>query len=101
MSFFFYFLATIGNLILRGFVFSRLWEWFVVRQFDVKPMSVTMAIGIGTLITLATYTHIPSRQEQEERAEGVTVHQWGTLIGFTILYLAIWLQGYIVQHFLG
>jgi hypothetical protein len=46
------FLLTVPFAILyEGFVFSRLWRWFVVPQFNVAALSVTTAAGLSLIIT--------------------------------------------------
>lgn len=42
-------------VIFRGFVFSKLWAWFVVSKFGLNSLSIPEAIGISILITLLTY----------------------------------------------
>lgn len=37
-----------------GFVLSRLWGWFVVPQFGVKPLSVLAALGLATTVNFVT-----------------------------------------------
>lgn len=43
----------IGGIILRGWVLSTLWAWFLVPQ-GVFPISINVAIGISVLIGLFT-----------------------------------------------
>lgn len=40
----------IGNPIVYGFVFQKLWEWFIVTKFQMPMLTLWEAIGI--MITL-------------------------------------------------
>jgi len=56
-------LATIPLSILRGWVLSVLWNWFVTT-LGAPRLSVVAAIGLGTIVTMMT---IVPRQEDAER----------------------------------
>jgi len=43
-------LAMIISQIINGFVFSKLWLWFIVPTFQMQPLRVVEAIGIIFLI---------------------------------------------------
>jgi hypothetical protein len=43
-------LAMIISPIINGFVFSKLWLWFIVPIFQIHPLRVVEAIGIIFLI---------------------------------------------------
>lgn len=43
-------LAIIIAPIINGFVFSKLWIWFIVPIFQMQPLRVVEAIGIMLLI---------------------------------------------------
>ena len=43
-------LAIIITPIINGFVFSKLWLWFIVPTFQMQPLRVVEAIGIIFLI---------------------------------------------------
>ena len=43
-------LAMIISPIIRGFVFSKLWLWFIVPTFQMQPLKFVEAIGIILLI---------------------------------------------------
>ena len=42
-------LAMIVGPIIKGFVFSKLWLWFIVPIFQIQPLRVVEAIGIMLL----------------------------------------------------
>ena len=43
-------LAMIISPIINGFVFSKLWLWFIVPIFQMQPLRIVEAIGIIFLI---------------------------------------------------
>lgn len=43
-------LAMIISPIINGFVFSKLWFWFIVPIFQIQPLRVVEAIGIIFLV---------------------------------------------------
>lgn len=50
----------------NGFVFTKLWAWFVVPQFGVQPITLLMAIGLGlTFNLLAGHTDTPKRESTD------------------------------------
>jgi len=44
---------TIGPII-NGFVFMKLWLWFIVPTFQMQPLRIVEAIGIVFFITFIT-----------------------------------------------
>lgn len=42
--------VIIFSTIINGFVFSKLWLWFIVPTFQIHPLRVVEAIGITLLI---------------------------------------------------
>lgn len=43
-------LTMIINTIINGFVFCKLWSWFIVTTFQVQSIRLVEAIGISLLI---------------------------------------------------
>ena len=52
--------------ILRGYVLSVLWSWFVIPTFSLPPLSIPVAIGIGLI--LAFTTHQTSIKKEDKSA---------------------------------
>jgi len=48
-------LAMIIAPIIQGFVFVKLWLWFVVSTFGLHPLRIVQAIGIMFLINYITF----------------------------------------------
>ncbi len=44
--------------ILRGFVLSMLWGWFLVPIFGLPTLGIAAAIGISLVSTFLTYQHV-------------------------------------------
>lgn len=44
-------------LILRGWVMTVLWKWFVMPLFPVEPLGIIQALGLATALGLLTGTH--------------------------------------------
>lgn len=41
------------TMIWIGFVTTKLWAWFVLPQFGVKPLTLAMAVGLGLFVSHA------------------------------------------------
>ena len=42
---------------MNGFVFMKLWQWFMVPSFGLNPLTLVQAIGIGLMISYTTQDH--------------------------------------------
>lgn len=78
--------------ILRGYVLSVLWGWFVVPTFGLPALSIPIAIGISLI--LAFTTHQISVKKEEDKSFGT---QFSNIILHPLLVLAI---GWIVTLFI-
>lgn len=56
-------MTCLGGLI-NGFVLLKLWGWFVVPTFGVKPLTLTQALGISLLIGFLTFHELPNREKE-------------------------------------
>ena len=59
-------LIIASMMILDGFVFSKLWDWFIVTHFNANPIGIATAMGIGLIISLLTYqaNAVPKEKDQ-------------------------------------
>jgi hypothetical protein len=64
------FIAVIGVIplalaaaVLRGYVFSILWGWFIVPTFGVPSISTPLAIGIMITIGEVTRQYVPTKDK--------------------------------------
>ena len=81
--------------IIKGFVFSKLWFWFIIPTFQMQPLRVVEAIGIIFLINLI-------RAKKDKEAD--TDEFWDTLANnmvFIVLMAGLLLlSGWVVTLFL-
>ena len=48
-------LVIMLQFIYNGLVFSWLWEWFIVKQFSLNPISVTEAASLCFIVAYVTH----------------------------------------------
>jgi len=49
---------TVALIILKGFVLSQLWGWFITPIFGLPLISFTIGIGIVTMVSVLLYLPI-------------------------------------------
>ncbi len=76
--------------ILRGFVLSYLWQWFVV-PLGVPDITVVHAIGISMLVAFLTY---------ENAYQGDSKEATTKLAGSVLAMPFILLIGYVIHSFM-
>lgn len=98
MKYLILFPLSIGSSIFHGFVFSKIWQWFIVSTFGVSPVSVVQSMGIALLVALVT-TRItnPSKETKKEDSTDEWVKSISISLSFSALVL---LSGWITQMFL-
>jgi len=90
------FLAVVSAL-LNGWVFSKLWLWFIVPVFELPVLNIPSAIGIGTVVSFLTYQYFQTKSDPDETT-GMAVFR-ATV--YTVLRpLMVLLFGYIVLQFM-
>ena len=80
--------------IVRGFVLSKLWLWFVVSTFHINRLSIAAAIGIGLIVTMLTPTPARSKDTEYGAAWMAGVALTSLASPFFILFI-----GWVVLHF--
>ncbi len=89
-----FFVSVVGG-IWRGFVFSKLWKWFIVTTFDMQPIGIVASIGISYVVSFLTYQYVYAA---DERPEG---EKLAAIVGVTFLFPLIYLFfGAIMKNFL-
>ena len=89
-------LALIITPIINGFVFSKLWMWFIVPIFQMHPLRIVEAIGIIFLINF-----LAIKKQNKENNEKEFWKNFATNVGFVILMASFsLLSGWIVKMFL-
>lgn len=73
--------------ILRGWVLSILWGWFVVPIFGFPPLAISQAIGIAITISLVAHQYVPTDKEQN----------WQPFVYCFLYPLVALLAGWIVR----
>lgn len=53
--------VLLGAIVLRGYVFSILWGWFIVPTFHVQTIGIPLAIGIMITIGELTRQYVPAK----------------------------------------
>lgn len=84
-------LTGLGLAVYRGIVLSILWTWFVVRIFEVRPITWVEAIGFSMVVAFLTYQHHDTEK---------TTEWWETALVGVIYYTVILLFGWFVSLFL-
>lgn len=85
----------VGNSIIRGYVLSTLWGWFMV-PLGLHPIGVALAIGVSLVIGLFTHQTHPTDYKKEDRRPATTI---GELIGQILSPFFVLFVGYIVHRF--
>ena len=90
--------GIIGLTIVRGWVLSVLWGWFIVPTFDLPELSIGIALGIVLIIGMFQGTNniknfITNKQEYDKaKVKNQMIEQaW-------VPFLAL-LAGFIVKQF--
>ena len=66
-------ILTIPLSIFNGWGLTKLWQWFVMPMFDVKPLSISIAIGITYIMAYLAY--FPDFNKKTEKSEKVDSNQ--------------------------
>jgi hypothetical protein len=80
----------IAGIILRGWVLSILWSWFIALQFKVQEIQVAHAIGLSLIVSYLTRTPSSSIDFKDIK----------TYVGIVSLPLVILGMGWIVYKFM-
>lgn len=64
------FILAINILIIPfyGYTLSVMWDWFIAVQFDLKPISIPMAIGIASTVKLFAGYNVEETDEEKDIA---------------------------------
>ncbi|MBU4347936.1 hypothetical protein KJ671_00275 [Patescibacteria group bacterium] len=52
-------------MILRGYVLSVLWGWFIVPVFHLPELTLAVAIGIAMIMSIITHQHSTKKYEND------------------------------------
>jgi hypothetical protein len=81
---------VVGAAVIRGWVFSIMWSWFIVPLSPSIPsLSIPMAIGLALVVTMLTYQAQPKgREKTKEEKNGELL---GVFVGPFITLFFAWL----------
>lgn len=84
-------LSLILSPIVNGFVFTKLWGWFIVTTFNANPLRIVEAIGIMYLLSF-----VGARNNKYKTDEFWS--DFGERVIFVLLYAGVILfSGWIVH----
>ncbi len=76
---------------LRGWVLQKLWAWFIASWFGVAMLSLPVALGLSTIVTVLILDVSITRDK----------HDWSVMIVFSITHSLIALGvGWIITLFM-
>lgn len=58
--------------IWRGYVFSKLWLWFIVSTFGAIPLGIAQSIGLAAVVGFLTYQYDQYEDKEKGVAEKMT-----------------------------
>ena len=88
-------LAMIISPIIGGFVFSKLWIWFIVPTFQMQPLRVVEAIGIIFLINFML-----AKRDREAYEENFWQDFIANIVFIVLISSFALLSGWIVSLFI-
>jgi hypothetical protein len=88
-------IVAVGSVV-RGWVLTMLWAWFVVPTFGAQPLEIAPAIGCALVVSYLTHQPGPTNE-----SAGNLEDVFGRLIGHTMLVPFIALGfGWIVKQWM-
>ena len=84
-------LAIVPSTLLRGYVITLLWAWFVMPTFGLPILTIGYAIGLSGLVSFLTL-QVKKNDKAFDMLEAVLVSVFVTLI--------YWSSGAIVHFFI-
>jgi hypothetical protein len=89
-------IAMILGTLTKGYTLSVLWGWFVIGTFDVPPITIPQACGLGLLVSYIThqYVHVEDKRTYEEKMIAAILAP----IIFPAVALSV---GWVILQFMG
>lgn len=85
------------SCIFGGFVFTKLYGWFLQQTFDLPTISLPLAIGIAYTISFLTSRVSQQEAEDEKPYSDKLVYSFSYSMSKSLIFLAV---GYVTQLFL-
>lgn len=88
--------TVVLSTLWRGYVFSKLWLWFIVATFSACPLSIAQSIGLSSVVSFLTYQYDSYDDKSKSSAEKI-----GTGVAIALLMPALALFfGWVVKGYL-
>jgi hypothetical protein len=92
------FVFIIFAVVVRGFVLSKLWGWFVASTFNVPTIGIAQAIGIAMMLSLASNSRPPQPKDWPRK---ITMGMFWKGVGESFMPLSLLVVGWILAQFIG
>lgn len=79
--------------LLGGYVFMKLWQWFVVSAFAVQPITLIQSIGLTFVLVFLRYKY--EKKEKETTWDSIIERFKGTIT----FYIMALILGYLITLF--
>jgi len=89
--------VTAALSIWKGFVFTKLWMWFVIPMFGLPPISIPMAIGLCLVAAFLTHQariSPPGASSHDDLDQAAKLFGYGFVNAGVILFV-----GWVVHAF--
>ena len=81
------------SAIYHGVVLRYLWQWFVTEPFGIRPLTLSMAVGINLIVAFMIYR--VDTQKDEDKKDGV--YTFVTQLYMPLIYFFI---GWVYHWFM-
>ena len=82
------FICSVSISLFRGWVISQLWLWYIVPQFEVKPLPILIAIGMSYIAGLFVPISLPSETPKTlQESQKVLMTAVGSHVIITLMAL--------------
>ena len=80
----------IPAIILRAWVLTVLWGWYVVPAFGAEPLRIVHAFGLALLLSYATHRRLPKGQEDHGLISSLIYGASLALVSLAIGWAGTW-----------
>jgi len=99
------FVWSILNTVIRGYVLTTFWTWFVLTLFPQAPqLAILPAIGlvylVGLLAPVKLATTEDLRRSREESDSEKKLLGVINSAGYTLAMALTWASGWVIHHFM-
>jgi hypothetical protein len=86
------------TVVIRGFVFSVLWGWFIAEAFSLPAIGIAHSIGLAMMFTFLSYQYdAKKKNDKDEKLSGSLT----TLLVFSVVApFFVLLCGWIIHGFM-